>query len=575
MMGVASEIQASASRTRSLLVEGRNCWRIAHADRVAFLIDAADYFAAFAAAAVQAQHSIFIIAWDFNSQIRLWQDDGPVGVPPVLGDFLNHLVKRRRRLKIHILDWDFPMVYGADREFPPLFGLGWKHRRRIRLHFDSSLPLGASHHQKIVVIDDAIAFVGGLDLTGSRWDTSEHRGQDARRVYAGKPYPPFHDGMMAVDGAAAQALAEIAVTRWKRATGETIRPSAQRYDVWPPLLRPDITDVDVGIARTEPVYDGNPGVREIEALYIDAIAAAKHSIYIENQYFTSASVGAALAARLEEESGPEIVAVLRKASDGWLEGPTMGALRAELIKKLRAADRAQRLSLYYPTVPDLGDQCCNVHAKFLVIDDQVLRIGSANLNNRSMGLDTECDLVVTANGDPRIAAAIAGFRNRLLAEHLGTSELRVAEILRTGTTISDTVRRLSTGERRLEPLEDEHWPAAVVSLAEVTDPEQPLSPNQLVEHFAPELDSKTRGYLGLKITIAVLICVGLVAAWRYTPLKEYVTVEAVLAWVGTLKDNPWAPLVLIGAYILATFTFFPRPLLALGAVIAFGPWFRV
>ena len=94
---------------------------------------------------------------------------------------------------------------------------------RLRFCFNSSLPLGSAQHQKIVVIDGAVAFSGGLDLTIRRWDTSEHAaGHPHRADPDGKPYPPFHDVQCMVDGEAAAALAELAESRW-RAAGCTDR----------------------------------------------------------------------------------------------------------------------------------------------------------------------------------------------------------------------------------------------------------------------------------------------------------------------------------------------------------------
>src|SRR5262249_2866852 len=167
---------------------------------------------------------------------------------------------------------------------------------------DSSHPLGASHHSKVVVIDDAVAFVGGIDLAKGRYDTPEHAaGFEWRRDFDGVDLPPHHDVQLMVDGAAARALGDYARGRWLRTTGERLEAPAARSDLWPESIRPDLTDVDVGIARTEPPYGGaRAGVREIEALFKDAIAAARKTIYIENLYLTSAAVGDALAARLTQ-----------------------------------------------------------------------------------------------------------------------------------------------------------------------------------------------------------------------------------------------------------------------------------
>ena len=185
---------------------GQNCCTVAHADRVAPVVDAAAYFDAFMRAAERAERSIVILAWDFDSRtgIAFGEDNAP---RTNLGDFLNDLARRRRRLRIYVLDWDYPMIFGTEREFAPLYGLSWKRHRRVHFRFDDTHPLAGSHHQKIVVIDDKVAFVGGLDLTSRRWDSPDHRPDDPRRVAAGKPYPPFHDLFIAVDGDAARALA--------------------------------------------------------------------------------------------------------------------------------------------------------------------------------------------------------------------------------------------------------------------------------------------------------------------------------------------------------------------------------
>ena len=102
---------------------------------------------------------------------------------------------------------------------------------RIRSKFclDSVLPLGCSQHQKIIVVDDSLAFSGGLDLTTHRWDTSEHKLHNPDRCTPdGREYAPFHDIQALVDGDAARALADLARERWKQAKGAGARAS-QRH----------------------------------------------------------------------------------------------------------------------------------------------------------------------------------------------------------------------------------------------------------------------------------------------------------------------------------------------------------
>ena len=122
-------------RNGGLLVPGRNCWRIEHANRLAFLIDAAAYFAAARSAIARAKRSVFILGWDFDSRIHLVPDGANDGYPEALGEFLKEVVKRERRLRMYVLSWDFVMVFAKDREWQPLYKLGWKTHPRPRLAF--------------------------------------------------------------------------------------------------------------------------------------------------------------------------------------------------------------------------------------------------------------------------------------------------------------------------------------------------------------------------------------------------------------------------------------------------------
>jgi phospholipase D1/2 len=561
----------------SLFQPGRNCMRVARARRAAVLIDGDAYFRAFMRAAERAQRSIIIVGWDFDSRTRLSWDETDRGVPVVLGDFLNFLARRRRSLRIHILDWDFPMVFGIDREFPPIYGTGWQQHRRVQMRYDNTHPTTGSHHQKIVVIDDAIAFSGGLDLTWRRWDTCEHGPNDPRRIADGKPYAPFHDVMMAVDGEAAQILAGLVRERWRAATGKRLAPVSVRDDLWPDDLRPDFKDIDVAVSRTIPGTGAKPEVREVEALFLDMVARAKRTLYIENQYFTSHKVGEALVARLSEPDCPEIILVSRLLSHGWLAEATMHALRGRLLKLMREADRNGRFHAYYPHIPGLADgTCVDVHSKVMTVDDELLRVGSANLSNRSMGMDTECDLTVAADGNADTARAILDIRNRLLGEHLGVDAARVQQAIERAGSMSGAIEALRGDGRALLTLEKApEWSDAVVSIAEITDPERPIAIDQLVNEFALDNGAEKRGFAWGKALIVALVCVGLVALWRYTPLAALASPERILAWAEDFAARPWAPFAVLAAYTPASFTLFPRPLITLFAVVAFGPWLGV
>src|SRR5690349_4760830 len=249
----------------AIAVEGRSCWRHAKARRIAFLVDGAAYFGALAAAAERAERSILILGWDVNSGIRLRRDGRPRALPDTLGDFLTALLARRPNLHANVLAWDFATIYALEREPVRIFGRAWRTHPRLHFRFDGNHPLGASHHQKVVVVDDAVAFVGGFDVAACRWDTSEHLAVDPRRVDPGfGHYPPFHDVQMVVDGDAAAALGELARDRWRRATGRRIPRARTASDPWPPDVVPDLEDATIGIARTDPAWQGRPAVTEVE-----------------------------------------------------------------------------------------------------------------------------------------------------------------------------------------------------------------------------------------------------------------------------------------------------------------------
>jgi len=567
---------APARDAESLLRPDYNCWRVAPAGRVSLLVDAKDYFEAFHRAALKAERSILILAWDFNSRTRLHFDPVPRGGPPAeLGEFLNFLVRRRRGLHIHILNWDYPMVFGTDREFPPLYGFGWKPAHRVHLRYDDTHPLGGSQHQKVVVIDDAIAFSGGIDLTVRRWDSTEHAASDERRKAYDKPYPPFHDLMIAVDGEAAGHLGDLARERWLAATGQRLAPATPGHDAWPEHLEPDVTEVEVGIARTLPPRGEVPAIKEIERLYLDMIAAARHTLYIENQYFTAPRLAAALEKRLAEPDGPEVALVVRLLSHGWLEEATMHVLRTRLIQRLQKADRYGRFKVYYPHVPGLAEGCCvDVHSKLMVVDDRMLRIGSSNLCNRSMGVDSECDVVLEARGRPKVAAAIRDFRERVLAEHLDVAPSRLREALAcAGGSLHGAIAALACEERSMRQLTDlPDWPEALVNVAAVADPEEPIALQALFdEREIVEQQAKATPAWG-KLALILGLVISLALIWRATPLAGVASPENVIAWAKDFGARWWAPLLVMALYTPACLVMFPRPLITLAAVIAFGPW---
>lgn len=562
----------------ALLQPGSNCWCIESASRMSVIIDTADYFAAFAEACEAAQQQILLLGWDFDRLERLHRDNQKRELPDKLGVFLAALVKRRKNLNIYLLSWDFNMIYAAERELFPAFRLRLQAPRRFHFRLDGKHPSGASHHQKVVVIDDRIAFVGGIDLSRWRWDTSEHKPDDPRRIDPnGKPYPPFHDMMMLVEGKIAARLGELARERWQRAHGWRITPpvTTMASSPWPLSVTPALHNLPVAIARTRPAYQGDAAINEVQQLYLGAIASARNFIYLENQYFTARCLGEAIGKRLQEKDGPEVIMVLPEKTGGWLEQMTMDVLRGRVVKNLQKTDKYGRLRIYYPYQPGLGDSCISVHAKLLIVDDHLLRIGSSNTSNRSMGLDSECDLAIEARQEnDNTYCFIRRLRQRLLSEHLDCPPSQVAESEQQHSGLIASIEALQSDERSLRPL-DVSIPEDVDELVPesgLVDPEEPLQPEYLVNRYVlrrRRMPGQKRLIMFISVIIGLLL---LAAAWRWTPLQAWIAPERLSNALASIASPEMRTLVAVSGIVLASMLMVPLTLLAVVAGIVFGGW---
>lgn len=451
-------------------------WRFAKASRAHVVVDAADYFELVREAMLAAECRIMLIGWDFDTRIDIGRKRRKKGDPPNrLGDFLVWLANRRPDLDIRILKWNFGALKALGRGSTIIDMTRWALHRGIEFKLDSAHPFGCSHHQKVVVIDDVFAVCGGIDMTSDRWDTSEHRDGDPRRKRPnGKLYGPWHDATMFVEGEAAGALAELGRNRWERAGGDPMEPCAPRDgSPWPDRLDAEYRDVEIGIARTRAAYEDCEEIREIEALFLEQIARARRFIYAENQYFTSRRIAEAIALRMAEQDPPEIVIVAPETADGWLEQKAMDGARAQLLRAIGEKDRKGRFSVFVPYTE--GGAPIYVHAKLMIVDDELVRVGSANMNNRSLGLDSECDVFIDATRPRNAEAAvpIAKLRVALLAEHCGIDPDAMAALLDSEGSMHAAIAAAGDG-KRLKRLELPELSEAEAALAdqEVLDPER-------------------------------------------------------------------------------------------------------
>lgn len=499
----------------TILQPGRNCWKTSAASQTGLLVDGRDYYRAFYRAARAAEKYILLSGWQFDSNVTLLRgkDAELAGEEPRLLPFLNSLCESKPNLRIFILAWDFSLIYGLDREWFQELYFNWTTNERLQFCFDQCSSFDASHHQKFVVIDGKFAFAGGLDLCSARWDERDHRLQNPFRVEAGgTPYRSFHDLQSYHRGPVALELAELFKARWKVACCEDLDlPSdAGGADV---EIEPTIplAATEVAISRTQTEAScSETATLEIRALFVDAIAAAERLVYIENQYFSAEAMFEALAARMRTAGRHklEIILMIAKDADAFLEQVSIGIAQSRLVRQLReiARETGHHLGIYYPTsVAPSGEELDTyIHSKLLLVDDRFLTVGSANMNNRSLGYDTELNVAWEGRGDDDLSGSIREARIDLLAEHTG---LNVDECRR--LHIGGLVRQLNlladSGATRLRhhPLrsssEEYAWLTTIFPDGLPFDPQSPVAAEPV--SITPESSEEsffTRGITGLK-----------------------------------------------------------------------------
>lgn len=510
-------------------VQGDTCEWLLHDERARVLVDGADYFQELFEALSSAQRSIYIAGWDFDGRTRLTpQDDHP----NELRDVLRELTKSRPDLEVYILVWDLSALTSVGRSLHPTCSPGFRLNRRVHFHYDAHFSPGGSHHQKFVVVDDAVAFCGGIDLTVGRWDTHEHLPEhplreDAYRVAHG----PFHDFQIAVGGQAAKHLGELFRRRWAAASASTLSPPAAMAPSWRDR-RGDFAALTLGISLTDLGPKTCSG-RQIEALFVESIARAKALIYIENQYLTSDVITAALEARLLEPDGPEVLIIGPRQPSGWLEEETVGMLRWRCIERLRAADHAGRLGLYYLMASVERDVAIYVHAKLMILDDSFIRVGSANISQRSLGLDTELDIAFITT--PEDQEKVAALRTRLLAGHLGVSAARFLEVVeRYGGFVHACDELCGIKDRTLVPFGPRPT-SARTQLAEdssfLFDPAEPVELSRLTDLL---IGRRARARLRRRLPHSYLSITGvclMLVAWRLDLFQIGVTFDGAQLWL--------------------------------------------
>ena len=305
-----------------------------------------------------------------------------------------------------------------------------------------------------------------------------------------------------------------------------------------------------------------------------SIEAACRHVYIENQYFTAPEIGDALASRMRAAPDLEAVVVMPRRPSGWLEEKTMGAGQAAIMARFDEDGLSGRIRFCYPFVRD-GDEEADVmvHAKVMVVDDRIIRVGSSNLNRRSMGLDSECDLVIAASGEDE-RDAVRSLLARLLSHHLGADGGQIRSDLDNGRSLAEILDSRGTaarGFRKLEPA-TEHVDAVADALKSIADRERPLDSESFMGDMFAGADSDGGGSRGRRVALVAGIALVLVAIWKFSPLSEWTHPQTVATAFDALRASGWAEAGLFGAFIVGGLLVFPLTVLVTVTGMILGPW---
>jgi phosphatidylserine/phosphatidylglycerophosphate/cardiolipin synthase-like enzyme len=394
----------------------RAYWRQGRAKTWEEIWDAGPYYEQVSALLESAQEYVILAGWQIDSRLKL--SSSPF--PESLKEKIRRLCQSKPRLHFYLLMWDHAYFLVPEREL-------WQGRIWEGVHpnvhfvFDNRHPFGASHHEKVCITDGQTALCGGIDLCDERWDSPEHRYLDPRRSLDGlsEHHGPYHDMAVRVTGSVCAYLQSHLGRRWREL-------SSVPFPVPPPEARAYSHEghrvyLSRTLATVDPAAPGRGIVREIEFLFRDLIAQARHRIVLEGQYFWSPQINDMLMARMLDlrGSGFEVTLILAQIRGVRSLAREMAGHELRLLGRLRemAAFTATKLKLGTPFVlseDGSPPRPVYIHSKVAVIDDRFLSIGSANLATRALRLDTEVNLTLEAETDDE-RRHIRAFGERLLA----------------------------------------------------------------------------------------------------------------------------------------------------------------
>ncbi len=572
------------SGSDSIFKQGENCWVTSTATYATPLIDCANYYRALHSAITKAKHSIFIIGWDIDSRIRLLrgEEEANAEAPSVIGDLLAWKAEQNPDLRVYLLRWDSSLAFFAMREMWAKEVWEEKTPDNVKTELDDTIPMGGSQHQKVVVIDDEVVFSGGMDVSVNRWDTRDHPVISDERDGPDGEYGPLHDVHMVASGPVVKDFANLVRWRWLRVAEE--QPVDQREDAqngpdaplpaaWPAQFDPWFENVECALARTIPFMDEVEPVQEVRNMLLDLISQAERLIYIENQFTTRQEIAEALNRRLKECETLQVVIVSSYEPKGKFECEAFWASRIEFKDILEKGIEPHRIAMTYSSIEDIKGRKAykRIHAKVMTIDEKYAVIGSSNLSNRSMTLDTEIDTVFRGNTEHN-RNMIARLRDDLLAEHTGREVAETAKLLQS----DNPVDALMTGQLAhgyvLNEVNDEVFTDQSNSslYRSLSDPEEPLISIPTIDGSAMPAKNPRRRTIMIALGVAALALLAGLMFWASQSIP-WLSAENINDFLEKSRGTYFALPTVLMVYVIGGLLFFPVTVLSLAVAAIFGP----
>ena len=509
-------------------------------------------------------------------------DEENAEAPSVVSDLLAWKAEQNPDIKIYLLRWDSSLAFFAQREMWAKEVWEEKTPDNVETQLDDTIPMGGSQHQKIIVVDDELVFSGGMDISTNRWDTRDHPVQSEERQGPDGEYPPLHDVQMVSSGPVVKDFATLVRWRWERvADSEPIALreeadtglTAAKPRTWPDDFPPEFENVSCALARTIPFMDEVEPAQEVRTMLLDLINQAESFIYIENQFTTRQEIAEALNKRLKACPNLHVILVSSYEPKGKFECEAFWASRIEFKAILEKGIDPKRIRLTYSSIEDMQGRKAykRIHSKVMTVDDKYLVIGSSNLSNRSMTLDTEIDVVLHGNSEHN-RQQILHVRNDLLAEHTGRKLEDMPALFDTDYPVDALMQGQIAHGYVLTEVRDEVFTNHSVKnvFRSLSDPEEPLISLPTLDGAALPARNPRRRSIMIMLGIAVIAILGGLMFWASQSIS-WLSSESINDFLEKSRGTYFALPTVLLVYVVGGILFFPVTVLSLAVAAIFGP----